>query len=238
MARYQKYTIIQDDTLQSIAHKTTGNVEDWTLIAEYNNLRYPYIVSDDFMKLADIEHLVTWGDQIIIPFEVDLLDTDVYKLNRRDQDFIMNLTFGRDLNMTSDADYYNRYGTSDNVLGLTHNYAGDIDTVQGIENLKQAIHARLLTRKGSLLLHPDYGSNLHNLFGKADEAQMRLIEIEICKTVQSDKRVSNCVLQEHTVDGDNYSGVYLVEIRSLRDSFELLIQGDNSGQIMVTDKED
>lgn len=238
MARYKKYTIKQGDTLQSIAHKVTGNVSDWIAIAEYNNLKYPYIVSDDFMKLQDIEHLVVWGDQLIIPFEADLLDTDVNKLNRRDQDYIINLTFGRDLNMTSDEKYYNRYGTSDELLGLTHNYAGDVSTVQGIENLKQALTAKLLTRKGSLLLHPEYGSKLHELFGKADEVTMKLIEIEVCRVVQTDSRVSNCVLDSAEVNGDEYTGKFLVEIRSLRESFELLVQGDSEGQIVVVDKEE
>ena len=237
MARYKKHTIRQGDTLQSIAQLTMDSVARWVEIVKYNNLRYPYIVSDPALKLKDVEHLVTWGDQIIIPIEVDISDTEVNKLNRRDQDYILSLTFGRDLDMTSNVAYYNRYGTSDEVLGLTHNFAGDIETVQGIDNLRQALTARLLTRKGSLLLHPDYGSNLHELFGKADEVSMKLIEIEVCRVVQTDSRVTNCTLVDAYIERDNYYGNYRVEVQSLQESFELLVQGDNQGQIYVTERE-
>lgn len=237
MARYKKHTIRQGDTLQSIAQLTMGSVDRWIEIAQYNNLRYPYIVSDPNHKLTNVEHLVTWGDQIIIPEEVDLSDTEVNKLNRRDQEYIMSLTFGRDLDMTSNVSYYNRYGTSDEILGLTHNFAGDIETIQGINNLKQAITAKLLTRKGSLLLHPEYGSNLHNLFGKADETSMKLIEIEVCRVVQTDSRVTNCTLNHATVKQDSYEGSFTIEVQSLQDSFELLIKGDNQGRLIVTERE-
>lgn len=236
MARYAKYTIRYGDTLQSIAQTQMGDVERWTEIMTYNSLRYPYIVSTDQEKLQDMEHLVTQGDQIIIPQEVNLMDTDVNKLDRRDQNYVMDLTLGRDLDMTSDPKYYNRYGTSDEVLALSGNYQGDIRTVQGVENLKQAIHARLLTRRGSLLLHPNYGSDLHKLFGKADDATLRLIDIEVCRVVQTDTRVASCTLVEATIEGDAYSGKFKVELRSLQESFDLLVQGDQRGQVVVGER--
>lgn len=40
---------------------------------------------------------------------------------------------------------------------LLESASGDLDTVKGLSNLKQALYHRLITRKGSLIHRPDYG---------------------------------------------------------------------------------
>jgi phage baseplate assembly protein W len=40
---------------------------------------------------------------------------------------------------------------------LLESSSGDLDTVRGLSNLKQALYHRLITRKGSLIHRPDYG---------------------------------------------------------------------------------
>lgn len=235
MIRYKVYTVVQGDTLQSIAHKTLGDVTRWVDIMEYNELMYPYIVQSSEEKLSNIEHLITWGDQIIIPDDTSIASTELSKLNQRDKDYILDVGLGRDLDMTHKTESYQKYGTSDNVLELVGNTLGDLKTVRGVENVKQALHARLLTPKGSLLLHPNYGSNLHNLFGKADIIQMRLIEVDICNTILSDGRVETCTLLHAELIEDRYQGSFLVELKSLDETFNILIQNDLEGQIMVRD---
>ena len=44
MARYKKYVIAPQDTLQTIAQHEMGTVTAWQDIAEYHNLEYPYVV--------------------------------------------------------------------------------------------------------------------------------------------------------------------------------------------------
>lgn len=233
MARYKKHQIIHGETIQSIAQRETGSVDDWIKIAEYNNLMYPYIVETVEEKLQNVERLATYGDELIIPIQASLLDTDVYKLSRRDQDFIMSLALGRDLSMTSLPENYTSRGTSDEILELTHNGHGDLRTSQGAENIKQATISRLLTARGSVILHPEYGSDLHLLFGKATVEQMKLISIEICRTVLTDSRVSECVLVDHTIEGDTYSGTYQATVNTLQEQFEFVVNGDNAGSIII-----
>ena len=233
MARYKKHEIRYGDTMQSIAQLETGDVNDWIKIAEYNSLRYPYIVDTAEEKLKDLEHLVTLGDTIVIPVEADLLDEDVYKLSRRDQDFIMSLALGRDLNVHSKPEHYANRGTSDELFELNHNGHGDLLTCQGAENIKQATYARLMTAKGSLMLHPDYGSDLHNMFGKTTVEQMKLISIEICRSVLVDTRIEECVLVNHYIEEDTYVGTFRARVGTLKDQFEFVIQGDNAGSIII-----
>lgn len=46
------------------------------------------------------------------------------------------------------------------------NSKDDFSLIQYYENLKQAIINRLRTKQGELALHPNYGSQLHELIGK------------------------------------------------------------------------
>lgn len=233
MARYKKHEIRFGDTMQSIAQLETGVVDNWIKIVEYNNLHYPYIVETVEEKKQNLEHLVTYGDTVIIPVQTSLLDTDVYSLSRRDQDFIMSLALGRDLDMTSKPENYQNRGTSDEVFELTHNGHGDLKTCQGADNIKQATYSRLMTAKGSLILHPEYGSNLHNLFGKTTQEQMKLISIEVCRSALIDKRITECVLVEHYISGDTYVGRFRATVQTLKDQFEFVVQGDNAGSIII-----
>jgi phage baseplate assembly protein W len=70
---------------------------------------------------------------------------------------------------------------------------GDLATVEGRENLVQALLNRLLTRQGELatLGHPKYGSRLHTLIGEANNLRVRgLADAYIREAVGQEKRIS------------------------------------------------
>mgnify|MGYP002507217073 CR=1 FL=1 len=233
MARYKKHMIVYGETLQSIAQMETGYVDYWIKIAEYNSLVYPYIVPTMQEKMQNVEHLATPGDTLIIPSEANLLDTDISYLNQRDMDFLLGLSLGKDLDMVSEQKYYENHGTSDEILALSANGYGDLKIASGADNIKQATISRLLTAKGSLLLHPEYGSNLHLLFGKTTLEQMKLISLEVCETVLKDTRVAECVLVSHYIEEDRYVGNYRAIIQSTKDQFEFVVQNDSVGAIII-----
>jgi phage baseplate assembly protein W len=69
---------------------------------------------------------------------------------------------------------------------------GDIATVEGRENLVQAVLNRLLTRQGELtaLGHPKYGSRLHTLIGEPNNLRVRgLADAYIREALAQEKRV-------------------------------------------------
>lgn len=233
MARYKKHLIVYGDTMQSIAQKETGSVDNWVKIAEYNDLVYPYIVDTMQEKMSNLEHLATLGDTLFIPDEGNLLDINTSSLNQRDMDFLLSLALGKDLDMTSDTDYYENHGTSDEVFAITHNGHGDLKIASGADNIKQATISRLMTAKGSLMLHPEYGSDLHLMFGKTTIEQMKIISIEVCDTVLKDTRVAECVLVNHYIEEDRYVGNYRATLQSTREQFEFVVQNDNSGALII-----
>jgi phage gp46-like protein len=70
---------------------------------------------------------------------------------------------------------------------------GDLATVDGRENLVQAILNRLLTRQGELtaLGHPKYGSRLYTLIGEPNNLRVRgLADAYIREALAQEKRVS------------------------------------------------
>ena len=74
---------------------------------------------------------------------------------------------------------------------------GDLKTVQGQNNLAQAIINRLLTRKGELtgLGHPGYGSRLHELIGEPNNLRLR---------ARAELYIRDCLAQEPRIKEITY----------------------------------
>ena len=227
--RFKKHVVQHEETMQAIAQRYYGDVSYWIDLVEHNNLKYPYIVETNEEKMQDPERLASTGDTIIIPIESDLTDVSAKEINSRDKDVLVELALGRDLNITSDEKYFNEHGTSDNILAFSTDGNGDLDTVKGIDNMKQQLQARLLTPRGSLMLHPNYGSDLHNLFGLNIPEQATLIEMEVLRTLTSDNRVKSANLIDWKIQGNIYSGQFSVEIKSVEESIEFVLGQDEEG---------
>lgn len=233
MARFRKHQIVYGDTMQSISQKETGDMSNWVDLVNYNDLQYPYIVDTREEKMTNLEHLVSYGDTIIIPMVSNLEETNVYKLNRQDKSFIEKTALGSELSMTYYPSHYHDQGTQDEILELAGDGKGDLRLVQGVENVKQATLVRLMTPIGSLILHPEYGSNLHNLFGKTTSEQMKIIDIEITSTVLKDTRIKECELVDHYIEYDTYVGSFKATLESLQEEFEFVLSGDSSSGIII-----
>lgn len=233
MARYSKYTIVQGDTPQSVAHKATGTIHNWFKIVSYNGLAYPYIVQSVEEKMKNPDKLATIGDILVVPLESTLDSIDPNTLSNQEKMRIQELALGTDLSMVSDSRDWENSGGSDNVMALAHNSRGDLRLEVGVDNLRQATIARLMTEKGSLLMHPTYGSELYSLFDKATVEQAKLIEIEVHRTMLSDSRVSSVETVLSEIEGSTYRGQFTAEVQSLEASFEIVVQGDATGFIVL-----
>lgn len=227
--RFRKHEVQYQETLQAISQRYYGDVRYWLDLIEHNNLRYPYIVDTDEEKKKNPEHLVAPGDILVIPLEADLTDVVAKEINARDKDYLVELALGRDLNITSDESYFNAHGTSDNILAFSESRTGDLDTVVGVENMKQQLQARLLTPRGALMLHPDYGSDIHNLFGLNIPETATLIEMDVLRTLNSDNRVKSATLIGWEINGSEYTGRFNVELKSVEESIEFTLGQDESG---------
>lgn len=233
MARYKKHVVRYGETIQSIAALEMGDVSYWFDIVKSNNLVYPYIVETDKEKITNVEHLVTIGDWLVIPVEVTLDTSMLDKMPVQDKETVTKLALGQDLTMTNFPKYYEDKGTHDGILQLDANGKGDIATVYGVANLKQAIIAKLLTPKGSLILHPEYGSNLDNMFVKGSLETVNMIDDEISRTILTDGRISSCSKTSSTLSPMAYASNWEVAIEDIDTQMEFVISRDETGNFAI-----
>jgi phage baseplate assembly protein W len=81
---------------------------------------------------------------------------------------------------------------------------GDFNTVSGVNNLTQALSNRLTTRKGRLLLHPDYGTILSSLIGKGNAPLLATAAMtDAAQAALSDPRIAGTtVAASAKIQGD------------------------------------
>lgn len=79
----------------------------------------------------------------------------------------------------------------------------DIVLAGGVDNLVASLSRRITTRKGSYLLHPEYGSNLHFYLGKAIFPGIeKALEMEVREAIFQDVRVKDVTGVSITFKGD------------------------------------
>lgn len=173
-----KYTILQGDSVHRIAQNVLGNSEYWLDIVEANKLDYPFI-TDNKDEIEVGKNVKTTGDEIDIPVKVS--DGIIRYMDAEDE------IFGTDI-LLVDKEYDGTYNRPGGFIADGH---GDIGTVTGEQCLLQDLIHHLLTPKGSLVLHPKYGSDFLEFVGKKnvpDNINRAVIELE--KTFLTDSRVT------------------------------------------------
>ncbi|SEE84997.1 Phage baseplate assembly protein W [Rhizobiales bacterium GAS191] len=85
--------------------------------------------------------------------------------------------YGIDLRLLGDLERQNDRNGGSDLFSYTRPQTGlvDLQTLQDVQNLQQALLLRFLTRQGDLaqLGHPDYGSRLYTLIGELNNATNR-----------------------------------------------------------------
>jgi len=168
---YETYVIKENDSLQIIATKYGCNWED---IANLNNLSYPFISSEVIPGETNIAYV---GSTILIPIE------KVYKKNSSIAT-IEKRVYGSDLQFL-------RYEDHSLEPYLLDTSEGDIQISEGINNLYQACCSRFTVDKGSLVLHPEYGTEIRQFLGKGKGNYKTLIKIklDVKRTLLQDPRI-------------------------------------------------
>lgn len=233
MARFKKHVIVYDDTPQIIAEREMGDVSKWVDLVKANNLRYPYIVDTAEEKLKDINHLVTLGDEIIVPIEQTLADINADKLSKYDKTVLEEIVLGNDLKIDTYIDEANLHGAEDEILELDGE-KGDVRLVKGFDTIKQMITLRLLTPKGALPLHPNYGSNMQEYLGQRNSLDLAdKINIDIQSCLEADSRIRVAKLIQYNIIEEIYQAEWEVQLYSFDKYFSILIKRDNDNNFII-----
>lgn len=149
------------DSIQKIAYDY--GIEDWRELIYFNNLEYPYIDSTKYNSGDVVGRVACVGNTIYIPsynYEVSPRATN----SRISDEDMMNQAYGCDLDIYTAIDDNGKAKNLD-TTGQLLNADHDLRLVKGIENLKQQINIKLSTRKGTLMLHPDWGCDVLDMCG-------------------------------------------------------------------------
>lgn len=237
--KFKRHVVSQGDTIQSLSQNYYQDISRWNEIAKFNNLRHPYIVDTLEQKLENPDHLVMYGDTILIKVadgEQENLISDLKTTTEYDKEELYALALGKDLDIIPISNEYGDISSDSEVLELKNNPKGDLNTVRGIENLKQALLIRLLTPRGSYLGYPNFGSEVHTFVGRKNSAETAsLLNIEIERTLRTDSRVTQATLNKYAVKNNEFRTSFKVSTLTLEDAFEFVISVIDDGPIVLLD---
>lgn len=239
MSKFIQHIIREGDTLQGIAQYRLGSMDSWTILAQFNDLRYPYIVDTIEEKMTNPDHLVTVGDVILVKVADDAQTNLIEQLKRTseyDKEELYALALGKDLAILPGERTLLSPGDDGDIFGLKGDSRGKISTVRGVDNLKQSLYVRLTTPRGSYVGHPRYGSNLHKYLGmKNTEENATLIDLEIERTLRTDSRVTACEIVSRKITGNSYTVHFKVTSITLEEAFDFVLTSRAAGQIALLD---
>jgi len=153
-----------------VAQRQLGDASRAMEIITLNNLKYPYIVEKGQTAASGVKQV---GDTIILPSNDGSNDPNTVISTQEQHDILI---FGSDLALI-DGD-------------LESDLYGDLAVASGIDCLKQDFMNQLLTQKGTMLYHPDYGTNFTAVVGnKKDGNWTQKAIIEITRLANSDDRL-------------------------------------------------
>ena len=146
------------EDIRMISKRMYGNEAPWKRLVLFNNLRAPYIAS------TGANGILQPGDTILVPgvgssnnSKIDgnlVLHTDAadfsQNINNLDPEVVL---YGRDIK----ANFQAHQSTSGLLLEFALTPSGDIATIEGRDNLVQALTVLSNTATGELQLHPTYG---------------------------------------------------------------------------------
>lgn len=164
------------DTLQRVAAREMGDANRWPELVWINNLTSPYL-TDTPAEASDTVLLT--GSMIRIPAPTGV-NTDA---TERAQ------VYERDCKMVKRR--------------LTDDGNGDFAVVSGTDNLTQQLKHRIVTPRGQLVRHAEYGCLVWLLQGKVTGPAANLLGAQYVKAaLQADYRVSSVTSSTAEVDGD------------------------------------
>lgn len=230
MSFYKEYSIANNETIQSIAFKYLGDVDKWRSIVALNDLQYPYIVKTNKERLSNPEHLRAVGDLIKLPITQNLDDLTYADINSFTQSKVYDMALGMDISLGVATTDYLHEGTGE----LMANSSNDLATVVGNYNLKQSIMLRILTRKGTLLRHPSYGSLLEDYIGTSIDAKtLSNILVELKRVIATDARVSSIKINNASISQDTMTIQVSVTPISGEDAFSIFLYKADNGQLLI-----
>jgi len=190
------------EDLRACCARLLGDARRWHELALLNDLRAPYISDSG----TATEGVLQPGDAILYPSTQSTTDVLAVNLTNMSPDEteqqdanvegIVSQIYGRDLRLKSVP-----AGNDLDVTDIVVNQRGDVATIVGIPNVKQAIRLKFSTEQGDLPSHPSFGSKFP-IGSKADVASFNTFRLNAIATFLSDGRIKEITSIQFVAVGD------------------------------------
>lgn len=179
------------DTIRTLALQYLGDEAAWKKLAIMNNLKPPYISANGG------DGVLKPGDTILVPQKVAA--TGPLPVSR---------TVNPDASSETQRPMMKRYGRDLRLLEVGGELAdfavasgGDIDVVEGVDNVIQAIKIKFSTEQGDLPTHPRFGAK-YPVGTKLKMATVQDFALNTRRTFFQDPRVEEIMSMEIYASGD------------------------------------
>jgi hypothetical protein len=184
------------DTIRGMAKLHLGSEEYWKIIAMFNDLKYPYI------SVARSENVLQYGDKILIPRlpgSDDITNSTQDTLTDADKENLGHIAkkYGRDLALANDA----TISTGDSIADIAVSQRGDLDVIDGVPNVQQAMMIKFSTEQGELATHPTFGAAFP-IGTKLGLGRIQEFALNTKRTFLSDDRVADVERLRVYAEGD------------------------------------
>jgi phage baseplate assembly protein W len=163
------------ESLQQLAARELSDATQWVMIAELNGLLPPYVTDNQSLVSASV---VLYGATLAVPSGSGQISASSDPA----------LVFESDIALLD---------------GEMFDSNGDIATVSGIANLKQALNNRVVTETGELDFHLDYGCKARKRIGVVGGPTGLMVAGEdVRAALKSDPRVQDVSNVIVSISGD------------------------------------
>lgn len=181
------------ETIRTLALKYLGDEAQWKKLAIMNNLKPPYISENG-------------GDGVLMPGETILIPKES---SGTDDAIDVSRTINSDASSAAQRPMLRRYGrdfrlqeTTGGELGdVAVSSSGDIDMVEGVDNVIQAVKIKFATEQGELPTHPTFGAK-YPVGTKVTLVTIQEFAINARRTFFQDPRVEDILQMNIWAEGD------------------------------------
>lgn len=197
-------TIGGNATLRSIAKQILGDESYWKMLAIANNLKPPYIAS------TSGDGILAYGDKILIPKIADSEDFGAVSAEQHTDALFEELSpmvkkYGRDIKLSSGS-----LGTD--YADFEVSQRGDLATIDGVDNVRQALVIKTSTEQGELSLHPTFGA-AYPVGSKVGLSQLQEFALNTRRTLLDDHRINSINQLKTYYEGDVIRVYAVVSLR-------------------------
>ncbi len=184
------------DTIRGLARRYLGDNARWKELAILNNLKYPYV------STVAGANVLTPGDKLIIPRNGTVIDEATKGMvpNTTNPDSSSEAQsaivqkYGRDLVLVDT-------GSGTDLADVKVSSRGDLETIEGVPNVEQAMMIKFSTEQGELATHPSFGAK-YPVGTKITMVKLQEFAINTRATFLQDNRIAQVIDVQMMAEGD------------------------------------